>query len=57
MLRQLPQSITAKYGNQEMVDGIVHDGLTDAYTKLLMGHAAELCAKEHDLSREAQVCL
>jgi acetyl-CoA C-acetyltransferase len=44
----------AKYGNQEMVDGIVADGLTDVYNKYLMGNAAELCAKEFGFSREDQ---
>ncbi|KAI3659454.1 hypothetical protein MP638_004516, partial [Amoeboaphelidium occidentale] len=44
----------AKYGNQEMVDGIVADGLTDVYNKYLMGNAAELCAKELGFSREDQ---
>ncbi len=44
----------AKYGNTEVVDGIVHDGLWDVYNKFLMGNAAEICAKECNISREAQ---
>ncbi|KAI3630561.1 hypothetical protein MIR68_011996 [Amoeboaphelidium protococcarum] len=44
----------AKYGHQEMVDGIVKDGLFDVYNKYLMGEAAELCAKEHQFTREQQ---
>ncbi|KAJ3091763.1 erg10, acetyl-CoA C-acetyltransferase [Quaeritorhiza haematococci] len=44
----------SKYGNQEIVDGIVRDGLWDVYNEYLMGNAAELCAKEHGFSREAQ---
>jgi len=43
-----------KYGNAKMVDGIVNDGLTDVYTNQLMGNCAELCAKEHEFSREDQ---
>jgi hypothetical protein len=45
----------SKFGNQELVDGIVQDGLTDVYNKFLMGNAAELCAKKYDLTREMQV--
>lgn len=47
----------SKYGHQEMVDGIIKDGLFDVYNKFLMGDAAELCAKEHGVSREDQVGL
>ena len=44
----------AKYGDQTLVDGVLKDGLTDAYSKDHMGLAAELCATDNDLSREAQ---
>ncbi|CCF41159.1 acetyl-CoA acetyltransferase [Colletotrichum higginsianum] len=45
----------AKYGDQTLVDGVLKDGLTDAYGKKEhMGMAAELCAKEHELTREQQ---
>ena len=44
----------SKYGHQEMVDGIIKDGLFDVYNQFLMGDAAELCAKEHSISREDQ---
>ncbi|OLN82858.1 Acetyl-CoA acetyltransferase IA [Colletotrichum chlorophyti] len=45
----------AKYGHQTLVDGVLKDGLTDAYGKQEhMGIAAELCAKDHDISREQQ---
>ncbi|TPX56044.1 hypothetical protein PhCBS80983_g04847 [Powellomyces hirtus] len=51
----LPQQrFGSKYGNQQILDGIVKDGLTDPYDQTLMGVAAELCAKEHNISREAQ---
>jgi acetyl-CoA C-acetyltransferase len=37
-----------------MVDGLAKDGLTDVYHNYPMGNAAELCAKECNISREAQ---
>lgn len=43
-----------KYGNTSMVDGLAHDGLTDVYKNYAMGNAAELCASECGISREAQ---
>ena len=43
-----------KYGDGGLVDGIQADGLRDAYAKDLMGVQAELCAKDYQLSREAQ---
>ncbi len=43
-----------KYGHSTLVDGIVKDGLTDVYHNYLMGNAADLCAKECNISREAQ---
>ncbi|MDO5655226.1 MAG: acetyl-CoA C-acyltransferase [Flavobacteriaceae bacterium] len=43
-----------KFGNVELIDGLVHDGLTDAYDKNVMGVCAELCADEHHFSREDQ---
>lgn len=44
----------AKYGHQNLVDGIMKDGLTDAGKQELMGLQAEECAQDHDLSREQQ---
>ena len=44
----------AKYGHQEVVDGLLKDGLTDVYNNYAMGVAAELCAKEHNISRAEQ---
>lgn len=44
-----------KYGDSTLVDGILRDGLTDAYgTKQQMGFAAEACAAEHGFSRADQ---
>ncbi|KAH9894609.1 acetyl-CoA acetyltransferase [Xylariomycetidae sp. FL2044] len=45
----------AKFGDQTLVDGMLKDGLTDAYGKKEhMGMAAELCSSDHGLSREEQ---
>ena len=43
-----------KYGNVTLVDGLSKDGLTDVYNNYAMGNAAELCAKECNISREDQ---
>jgi acetyl-CoA C-acetyltransferase len=43
-----------KYGNTSLIDGLAKDGLTDVYDGKAMGNAAELCAKECGISREAQ---
>lgn len=44
----------SKYGHQELVDGIVKDGLWDAKNGFLMGEAAEQCADEYNFSRVQQ---
>jgi len=41
-------------GNGEIIDGMVHDGLWDVYNNYHMGNAAELCARECQIPREAQ---
>jgi acetyl-CoA C-acetyltransferase len=43
-----------KYGNVSMIDGLAKDGLTDVYHNYAMGVAADMCAKECNISREAQ---
>ena len=43
-----------KFGHVQMLDGLVHDGLTDAYDQNVMGTCAELCADEYKFSREDQ---
>jgi acetyl-CoA C-acetyltransferase len=43
-----------KFGNITMLDGITKDGLLDVYSKVPMGNCAELCAKEHNFTREDQ---
>lgn len=50
----LPMRKTLKLGNETIVDGLLKDGLTDAYNHEHMGNAAELCATEFQLSREQQ---
>ena len=44
----------AKYGDQTLVDGVLKDGLTDAYKKEHMGLQGELCASDNGFSREDQ---
>ncbi|MGC8750869.1 acetyl-CoA C-acyltransferase [Hydrotalea sp.] len=43
-----------KYGDSTLVDGLAKDGLVDVYHNYAMGNAAELCAKEYNISRDAQ---
>ena len=43
-----------KYGNTTLIDGLAKDGLTDVYHNYPMGNAADLCAKECNISREDQ---
>ena len=43
-----------KYGDVTLVDGLAKDGLTDVYKNYAMGNAAELCAKECNITRDEQ---
>ena len=43
-----------KYGNQQLIDGIVRDGLQDPYEGYMMGNAGEACADKYAFSREDQ---
>lgn len=43
-----------KYGDAKMIDGLAKDGLTDVYNNYAMGNAAELCARECNISRSDQ---
>jgi len=43
-----------KYGNTNLIDGLVKDGLTDVYHNYAMGNAAELCAATCGISRKEQ---
>jgi acetyl-CoA C-acetyltransferase len=44
----------ARMGHTQMIDGMIHDGLWDPYSNFHMGNAGELCARECNVSREAQ---
>lgn len=44
----------AKYGNQNLIDAIVRDGLQNPYDETMMGMAGEHCATEKNISREEQ---
>ena len=43
-----------KFGSAQMVDGMQVDGLINVYDQQLMGVCADMCAKEHNFSREDQ---
>ena len=43
-----------RMGNKEVVDGMLHDGLTDAYDNIHMGLCAEQCAVDYAITREEQ---
>jgi acetyl-CoA C-acetyltransferase len=43
-----------KLGDEWLVDGLLKDGLYDAYYHFHMGNAAELCVSEFEITREAQ---
>ncbi len=43
-----------KYGNGEIVDGLLKDGLWEVYNEFAMGNCADHTAKEMNISREAQ---
>lgn len=46
--------IGQKLGNQILIDGLLLDGLTDAYNQQHMGVCAEICAEKYQISREQQ---
>lgn len=43
-----------RMGHSQLVDGMIKDGLWDVYNDFHMGNAAELCAKECSIPRDAQ---
>lgn len=43
-----------KLGDQKIVDGMLKDGLVDAYGKKHMGNIAEICAREYNITRQDQ---
>lgn len=51
----LPKQRTGiKYGNGQIIDAIVRDGLQDPYNGTMMGNTAEICARKYEYSREDQ---
>ena len=46
--------LTKKFGAIVLEDGMLKDGLVDAYAKLPMGNFADECAKQHQFSRQEQ---
>jgi acetyl-CoA C-acetyltransferase len=42
-----------RFGNQQLTDALLHDGLWDAFENWAMGEAAEFIADEHEVTREA----
>jgi len=43
-----------RLGHGSITDGIIRDGLWDPYSDFHMGNAAEVCAKEYNITREDQ---
>ena len=43
-----------KFGNTQLLDGIVQDGLMDAYSKQMMGTCGDATASKHGITREDQ---
>jgi len=43
-----------RMGNSKIIDGMINDGLWDVYNNFHMGNAAEMCAREYNISREEQ---
>lgn len=43
-----------RMGHQKLIDGMIKDGLWDVYNDYHMGSAAELCAKEKNITRADQ---
>ena len=43
-----------RFGHQQLLDGIIHDGLWDVYDNQHMGMCAEKCAADYGFSREDQ---
>ena len=42
-----------RFGNKQLTDALLHDGLWDAFEDWAMGQAAEFIADEHEVTREA----
>jgi len=46
-----------RMGNSTVTDGMIKDGLWDVYNNFHMGSAADLCAREMNISRLQRYCL
>ncbi|XP_073001343.1 acetyl-CoA acetyltransferase 2-like isoform X1 [Typha latifolia] len=44
----------SRFGHDTLVDGMLKDGLWDAYNDFAMGMCAELCADNHSITKEEQ---
>ena len=57
-MSQIPHYINMrnglKFGPTSVIDGMQKDGLQDAYNNNAMGVSADLCATEHNITREMQ---
>ncbi|QTY27218.1 acetyl-CoA C-acyltransferase [Flavobacterium sp. CS20] len=57
-MSQIPHYLHLRNGHKfsptQMVDGMQRDGLSDAYDNQAMGTCADLCATDHNFSREDQ---
>lgn len=58
-MSQVPHYVSSvrsglKLGHGQLADGMIKDGLWDVYNDYHMGNAAELCAKEFNITREQQ---
>jgi acetyl-CoA C-acetyltransferase len=42
-----------RYGNQQLTDALLHDGLWDPFEDWAMGNAAEFIAEQYEVTREA----
>ncbi|KAL6954519.1 Acetyl-CoA acetyltransferase 1 [Sarracenia purpurea var. burkii] len=44
----------SRLGHDTIIDGMIKDGLWDVYNNIGMGICAELCAEQHNITREEQ---
>ena len=45
----------SRLGHEQIIDGMLKDGLWDVYNDFGMGVCAEICAERYTISREEQV--
>ena len=50
----MPRFVDAPYGGIAVKDHLQHDSLIDVYTGWHMGHCAEKCARDFNISKEEQ---